>query len=75
MAPSHDPRDDFARAVFRTGGLLLHASAVAHDERAFLFLGAAGAGKTTPAGRQAARLCSGARTGPRRPQSATAKSG
>ncbi len=38
-----------ALATFEKGGLLLHASAVAANERAYLFLGPSGAGKTTVA--------------------------
>lgn len=44
-----EPRNEFALKVFREGGLLLHASAVAQDDKAYLFLGASGVGKTTVA--------------------------
>lgn len=39
----------FTRLIYRQGGLVLHASAVRHDEKAYLFIGHSGAGKTTAA--------------------------
>jgi hypothetical protein len=47
----------FAAILYQRGGLCLHASAVAHNEQAYLIMGPSGAGKSTTASALLKRGC------------------
>ncbi len=47
----------FAALLYQRGALCLHASAVAHDDRAYLIMGPSGAGKSTTASALLKRGC------------------